>query len=319
MSRSQPQPPGRRLEDSIAWAVRNADGVVAIGVALTVGLLDITGQAFDRDNNVVTGSILLVLAALVYGSLTERRRRMADIRAATAATGRAIEDLAMVRSLAGPEVTLAHEQARRSTTRWVFKGGTGTYLRAVTLPQCVLEAQRQRRALSMKIDIVNPADARVCEAYARFRRTFGHDDAGGWTTERTRKESYATVLAAVWHRQRLDTLEIDVHLNSVAPALRFDLSDSCLIITQDDPRRVSLCVQRDRPLYDYYVTELHQSREQGLKLDLREACELSDEPTVDEVRRLMDRLGVPLPTSFTDRDVGEIVDKALHAEDPYRS
>ncbi|MFC4507500.1 MULTISPECIES: hypothetical protein [Streptomyces] len=319
MSRSTPQPSGRRLEDSIAWAVRNADGVVAIAVALTVGLLDITNKNFD--DNIVTGSVLLVLAALVYGSLTERRRRMADIRAATAATGRAIEDLAMVRTLAGPEVGLAHEQARRSTGRWVFKGGTGTYLRAVTLPQCALEAQRQRRALSMKIDIVNPGDDRVCEAYARFRRTFGHEGGAGtagWTTERTRKESYATVLAAGWYRQRLDTLEIDVHLNSVAPALRFDLSDTCLIITQDDPRRVSLYVERDRPLYDYYVTELHQSREQAVKLDLRDATPLSEEPTVDEVRRFLDRLGLPLPTSFTDRDVGDIIDKALHAEDPYR-
>lgn len=321
MSSSAPQrPSGRRLEDSIAWAVRNADGVVAIGLALVVGLMDILDKQFE--DNIVTGTILLVLAALVFGSLTERRRRMADIRAATASTGRAIEELAMVRTLAGPEVGLAHEQARRTTARWVFKGGTGTYLRAVTLPQCVLEAQRQRRSLSMKIDIVNPADDQVCAAYARFRRTFGHRQQGGafteWTTERTRKESYATVVAAAWHRQRLDTLEIDVHLSSVAPTLRFDLSDSCLIITQDDPRRVSLCVERGRPLYDYYVTELHQSREQALKLDLREAVPLSDEPTVDEVRRLLDRLGVPLPASFTDGDVGDIIDKALHAEDPYR-
>ncbi|MFG2575899.1 hypothetical protein [Streptomyces sp. NPDC048481] len=316
MSRSAPQPSGRRLEDSIGWAVRNADGLVAIAVALTVGLLDITDKGFDDD--VVTGSILLVLAAMVYGSLTERRRRMADIRAATAATGRAIEDLAMVRTLTGPEVAPAHERARRSTSRWVFKGGTGTYLRAVTLPECVLEAQRQRRSLSMKIDIVNPADDKVCEAYARFRRTFGHDDGDGWTPERTRKESYATVVAACWHRQRLDTLEIDVHLNSVAPALRFDLSDTCLIITQDDPRRVSLYVERGRPLYDYYVTELHQSREQAVKLDLRDAVPLGDEPTVDEVRRLLDRLGLALPASFTDRDVGDVIDKALRAEDPYR-
>ncbi|MGW2047867.1 hypothetical protein ACWCPF_22190 [Streptomyces sp. NPDC001858] len=318
MSRTTPQPSGRRLEDSIAWAVRNADGVVAIGLALTVALLDITDKGFDEDNDIVSGAILLVLAALVYGSLTERRRRMADLRAATAGTSRAIEDLAMVRTLAGPEVGLAHEQARRSTARWVFKGGTGTYLRAVTLPECVREAQRQRRSLSMKIDIVNPADDRACEAYARFRRTFGHEDTGGWTLERTRKEAYATVLAASWHRQRLDTLEIDVHLSSVAPALRFDLSDTCLIITQDDPRRVSLYVERGRPLYDYYVTELHQSREQAVKLDLREATPLGDAPTVDEARVLLERLGLPLPTSFTDRDVGDIIDKALHAEDPYR-
>ncbi|MDQ0993330.1 hypothetical protein [Streptomyces sp. V3I7] len=317
MTRTTPQGNGRRLEDSIAWAVRNADGVVAIGVALTVGIMDVLDQ--NMDSNIVSGATLLVLAALVFGSLTERRRRVADIQTAAEGTSRAIEDLAMVRTLSGAEVGLAHERARRSTTRWVFRGGTGTYLRAVTLPQCVLEAQRQRRSLSMKIDIVNPADEQVCAAYARFRRTFGHGlDLAEWTTERTRKESYATVVAAAWHRQRLDTLEIDVHLSSVAPALRFDLSDSCLIITQDDPRRVSLAVERDRPLYDYYVTELHQSREQAVKLDLREATELADEPTVDEVRRLLDRLGLPLPASFTDRDVSDIIDKALHAEDPYR-
>ncbi|MEU0335364.1 hypothetical protein [Streptomyces sp. NPDC006193] len=319
MTRSTPQGSGRRLENAIAWAVRNADGVVAIGAALVIGLMDVLNQNMDDD--VVSGATLLVLAALVFGSLTERRRRVADIRAATAGTSRAIEDLAMVRTLSGAEVALAHERARRTTTRWIFKGGTGTYLRAVTLPECVLEAQRQRRSLSMKIDIINPADEQVCAAYARFRSTFAPGPGGGfagWTVERTRKEAYATVVAASWHRQRLDTLEIDVHLSSVAPALRFDLSDSCLIITQDDPSRVSLCVERDRPLYDYYVTELHQSREQAVKLDLREAVPLGDEPTVDEVRRLLDRLGLPLPPSFTDRDVGDVIDKALHAENPYR-
>ncbi|MCC5478554.1 hypothetical protein ACFV2N_31825 [Streptomyces sp. NPDC059680] len=317
MTRSTPQGAGRRLENGIAWAVRNLDGIVAIAVALVVGLMDVLNQ--NMDDNIVSGATLLVLAALVYGSLTERRRRMADLQAATSGTSRAIEDLAMVRTLSGAEVALAHERARRATTRWVFKGGTGTYLRAVTLPECVLEAQRQRRSLSMKIDIINPADEQVCAAYARFRSTFGPGPGDAeWTVERTRKEAYATVVAAGWHRQRLDTLEIDVHLSSVAPALRFDLSDTCLIITQDDPSRVSLYVERDRPLYDYYVTELHQSREQAVKLDLREAVPLADEPTVDEVRRLLDRLGLPLPPSFTDRDVGDIIAKALRAENPYR-
>lgn len=310
---------GRRLEDSIAWVLKNADGVIAIGVALVVGLLDLFGM--NPRSGLSSGAVLLVLAALVYGSLSERRRRIQDIREATAATGRAIEDLAMVRSLSGAEVARAHERARQDTARWVFKGGTGTYLRAVTLPQCVREAQRQRRSLSMKIDIVNPADDVVCAAYARFRAVFHHrrdDAAGGWTTDRARREGYATVLAACWHRQRLDTLEIDVHLSSVAPTLRFDLSDSGLIITQDDPRRVALYVQKGRPLYDYYVTELHQSREQAVRLDLREATELDDEPTVDEARRLFERLGIALPVSFTDRDVGDIIDRALRAEDPYR-
>ncbi len=312
---------GRRMESAIAWAIRNLDGVVGIGVAVVVGLLDILSNTLHPD--VVSGAILLVLASLVYASLAERKRRVGDMHEATREARQAIEDLAMVRSLSGSEVEEALRRARQDTDRWTFRGGTGTYLRAVTLPECVREAQRQRRSLVIKIDIVNPADERACTAYARFRQTFVHRlesvQGEGWTTDRTRKESCATVLAACWYRQRLDTLEIDVHLSSVVPALRFDLSSSCLIITQDDPQRVNLYVERGRPLYDYYVTELHLYREQAVKLSLRDAVLLSDEPTVDEVRRLFDALDLPLPATFTDRDVSDIVDKALRADNPYRS
>ncbi|MBO0654086.1 hypothetical protein J1792_15275 [Streptomyces triculaminicus] len=311
---------GRGIEHAVAWTLRNLDGVVAMAAALIIGTLDILDQKID--SNVTSGAILLVLAALVFGTLTERRRRIVDIREAMSGTRHALEDLTMVRSLSGAELESALDRARQNTDRWVFKGGTGTYLRAVTLPVCVREAQRQRRSLTMKIDIVNPADEQACAAYARFRQTFAHRlhavPAEAWSAERTRKESFATVLAACWYRQRLDTLEIDVYLSSVVPTLRFDLSSSCLIITQDDPQRVNLLVERDRPLYDYYVTELHQSREQAHTLDLSRTEPLSEEPTVDEVLRLFDRLALPLPASFTDRDVGDIIDKALHAENPYR-
>jgi hypothetical protein len=309
---------GRRVEQAVVWAVRNLDGVIGIGIAVVVGLLDIFSNKVAPD--VVSGATLLVLASLTYASLAERKRRVTDMREATSGARRAIEDLTMVRSLSGPEVEQALHNARQDTDRWTFRGGTGTYLRAVTLPECVREAQGQRRSLTVKVDIVNPADERVCTAYARFRRTFAHrlDSSGGrWTVERTRKEAYATVLAACWYRQRLDTLDIDVHLSSTVSALRYDLSSSCLIITQDDPRRVNLYVERGRVLYDYYVTELHMYREQAVKLSLRDAPLLSDEPTVDEVRRLFDTLGLALPVTFTDRYVSEIVDKALHAENPY--
>ncbi|MFJ2775053.1 MULTISPECIES: hypothetical protein [unclassified Kitasatospora] len=312
--------PGRRLEAAIAWALRNSDGVIAFCGALVVGLLDMLGGAID--DNVVSGATLLVLAAVVYGSLAERKRRITDIREATAGARQALDSLASVRELAGVDLERALELARQDTDRWVFKGGTGTYLRAVTLPECVREAQRRRRSLTVKIDIVHPGDERACASYARFRQTFGHRPevlpADGWSVERTRKESYATVFAACWYRQRLDTLEIDVHLSAVVPTLRFDLSASCLIITQDDPRRVSLYVERGRPLYDYYLTELHHYREQAVKLDLRDTEPLSDDPTVDEARRLFEQLRLPLPAAFADRDVSDIIDRALRAENPYR-
>jgi hypothetical protein len=311
-----------RIESRIAWAIGNLDGLIGIAVAVVVGLLDIIPVKVN--SGVTPAAILLVLASLVYGSLAERRRRVADMREATGESRRAIENLALVRRLDGrDEVEQALYRARQDTDRWMFKGGTGTYLRAVVLRECVQEARRQRRSLTVRIDIINPADERACAAYARFRGTFSRPDDGSpfdsWSTERTRKESYATVLAACWHRQRLDTLDISVHLSSVAPSLRFDLSSSCLIITQDDPSRVNLWVEQGQPLYDYYNTELHLHREQAVTPNLRDATPLADEPTVDEARRLFESLDLPLPTGFTDRDIGEIVEKALRSESPYRS
>lgn len=310
---------GRGVERAVSWTVRNLDGVIAIAVAVAVGLLDIFSNVLHDD--VVSGATLLVLAALVYGTLHDRVRRVADIRSATTGTQRALEDLTMVRTLAGAELEHALAQARRTTDQWIFKGGTGRYLRAVTLPECVREARTRRRSLTVKAEIVHPGDERACATYARFRQSFEDQHSAGaarWTPDRVRKESYATVMAACCHRQRLDTLEIDIHLSSVVPTLRFDLSATCLIITQDDPGRVSLLVERDRPLYGYYVTELHHSRDQAMRVDLRRAEPLGPDPTVDEVRRLFDALGLPLPTAYADRDVMEIIDKALRAENPYR-
>jgi hypothetical protein len=52
-------------------------------------------------------------------------------------------------------------------------------------------------------------------------------------------------------------------------------------------------------------------------IDRYRSVQLSDEPTVEEVRRLFDRVDLPLPKSFTDRDVVEVTRKALRAKDPY--
>ncbi|THA78903.1 hypothetical protein [Streptomyces sp. A0592] len=307
-----------RLERFVAWMLRNADVVVALCVAMAVGFLDIFGDVVSDD--VSSGATLVVLGLLATGSIVERVRRPASIHEALSGTRQALEDLAMVRSLSGNEVGEALRKARQHTNLWYFKGGTGTYLRAVTLPLCVAAAKEQRSQLNVKIDIVNPADERACAAYARFRQMFGGQRRGDdvWTTDRVRRESYATVLAACWYQRQLTTLEISVHLSSAVPTLRFDLSETCLVITQDDQSRVNLLVERGQPLYDYYVTELHQSREQATVLDLRVASPLGQEPTVDEVRTLFDDLGLSLPRVFTDSDIGKIIEKALHAEDPYR-
>jgi uncharacterized membrane protein YfcA len=69
-----------RVERAVMWALHNLDGLVGLGVAVVVGLLDIFSN--DLSNSVTSGSILLVLASLVYASLAERKRRTGDMRRA---------------------------------------------------------------------------------------------------------------------------------------------------------------------------------------------------------------------------------------------
>ncbi len=181
------------------WLRANADGVVALLVAATVGVLAILDVLGAEQ---VNAAILLVLALLAVTLLKDRQ-----------SASKALADTLAVRQLSGVEVGQEHAEARRHTEQWIFKGGTGTYLRAVTLKECVENARREQRPLRMQLEIIDPTDDALCTAYARFRSSLtpGPDGTGEmWTFERTRKESFATVLAACWYSQRFTFLTIEV-------------------------------------------------------------------------------------------------------------
>jgi hypothetical protein len=325
----------------------HADGVLALVLALVVSILDLANDIIPA--NLVNNAILLCLAVLAFAVLRDRwRRESAEREVRTALEGasrslrglperldnlvaieelvsttrRALDASAAVRTVAGSEVGHALEEARRSTDRWTFKGGTGTYMRAVTLPECVANAKRERRALLVRLEILDPSDPDVCERYGRFRDTVSSKpDITGedWTTERVRKESYATVLAACWYRQQYSLLDVDIGLSSVMTRFRWDLSDRYVVMTQEDDRGSALIFDSGKFYYDCWSTELQLSREQSRRVPIELAMDvpMSGEPTPEEVRRLFMVLGLPLPEGFTDTDTKSIIQKALNPKNPY--
>lgn len=201
-----------------------------------------------------------------------------------------------------------------------LQGGTGTYLRAVTLKECVEHARREQRPLRMQLEIIDPTNDALCTRYARFRSSLvpGPDGTGEtWTFERTRKEAFATVLAACWYRQRFPLLTIRVGLSKIMTTFRWDFSSQSVIMT--DPFGSGLVFARDKPHYRAYSRELDESFRQARGVDIEKATErqLSHEPTLDEARKLFTVLELDLPRSFTDRDVSDVITKALRAKNPY--
>lgn len=330
------------------WAVQNADVAIALLLAVVVGVLGIMPDEIFGDNGATVQTQLvsaatLVILALVATALLRDRARQAPMEAITSdvlgrlptrldrleqieslvdRTRKALDALQLVRVLgSSQEIAHAHAEAREDTTRWSFKGGTGTYLRAVTLPACVAAARRDKRHLTVRIEVIDPADVEVCETYAHYRRSLSDlpDGTGErWTTDRVRKESYATILAAFWHRQRYGLLDIGVGLSSTMTTFRWDLSSSRLIMTVEDPNR-AMTALAGTFYYENCDTELRLSFEQARRvpLDKYRSVQLGDEPTIEEVQDLFERIGVPLPKTYNGRDVVDIARKALRAVDPY--
>jgi hypothetical protein len=81
---------------------------------------------------------------------------------------------------------------------------------------CIAKASESmpRRELEIRLLILDPLNVPLWAMYSEYRSTIPRLDGTGelWTTDRTQKESFATVLAAGWHRRSYGLLNISVFL-----------------------------------------------------------------------------------------------------------
>ncbi|MGA8117468.1 MAG: hypothetical protein WCA46_27845 [Actinocatenispora sp.] len=332
----------------LAWVGRNLDGALALALAFGVAILGVFNVV---DQFVVESATLLILALLAEVLLRERWRRsqvereirdglggtakvlaalrepLDDLTAAGEVVTQARAALArqsMVQVLDSGEIRSALTDAWSDTDRWHFKGGTGAHLHAVTLPACIESARRRKGGLQVRLEILDPLDETACRRYAAYRTalsTSGRGTAGGeqWTLDTTRKESFATILAACWYQQHNSLLDLEVRLSPVMTTFRWDMSSRWIMVTEEDPKAPALLIDRGTFYYDRWATELSASLAQArpVPIGTDRQVRLGARPTVDETRRLLDSVGTPLPRTFSDRDVTDIVKKAIEPRDPY--
>lgn len=286
------------------WLRYNYDAVITLVVAAVALVLRLLGLLGDSQTSPV---ILGVVGLLAFTIIRERRR-----------TETADHDTHVVRLLNSDDIRREFDVARRHASQWTFKGGTGTYLRAMTLPLCIQNAVRERRLLRIQVEIIDPTNEALCGDYAGFRALWPDGTGDPWTPIRARNEAYATILAACWYLQRYKLLTIAVALSATVPTFRWDLVSDCVIVTHEDPSP-HLMFGKSSPYYNWYHRELEYSFRQARYVPLESArtIRLSEEPTTVEVRNVFHELGLELPSTMTVDEVGDIVRRALHAKNPY--
>jgi hypothetical protein len=312
-----------------AYVVEDADSLLALLVALVFAVLGPLGLVPQA---AINGSVLGTLAVIAIMMLRDRgnakslgQKTIDELHRVAAETReearRIAADSATVQILRGTEVQDAHARARAMTDHWYFKGGTGTYLRAVTLKKCL---QDRRRPMEFRIEIIDPRDIEACRRYDNFRltRSSGTNRAGdSWRAGQARLESYATVFAACWYNQHSDFVTIRVGLTRIASTFRYDMSSNHLIITRDDPELPAELIPQQAPLFSAYDRELKTSFDQAEHVDvegLRQKVSLSEDPGPGEVKTLLEALSlIPPEQPLSDGDAAVILEKALKAQDPY--
>jgi hypothetical protein len=306
------------MKRRLSWLIGNSDAIVALALAVMAAILDAAGQI---PVGWINNATLLILAGLGFVMLHDRINREA-LRTEVRAIPDAIRTSSKVQILSGAEIGRALALARQETDVWLFKGSTATFVRAVTLPECVDAARRNGRSLVVRLEILDPTNLELCEHYSRlYYRLASTPNAPErrWTTRNTQVELYATILAACWYRARYELLEIDISLCSTVTTFRWEMSSDYFIITQQGPRFPATLVERGHLYFDCWATEIRASFQQGRRLliDRVSSGHLSENPSVDEARGVFELLGIEPSSDFTDEDISQIIRLALHDIDPY--
>jgi hypothetical protein len=302
----------------LSWFSVNADTLLALILAILVSILNILGIISSA---VVANATVATLAVLAFILLHDRKMQ-GETKNKIEGLERKIDTRNPIRYLAGSDISAAIAEARRSTDQWFFRGSTATYVRVVVLPDCINRARRAGKEFRARLEILDPVSINACRNYVRLYQSLaeGPDSPEmNWTVKGTQVELYATILAVCWWKNRYESLSIELALTNIASTFRWEAASHYFILTQRGPRFPAMLIEHGDPYYHLFTSELNASFRQARKvqLELCDHTDLSDDPSVEEVRKLLAKLGIDIPASFDDSDVCAIIDKALHDKNPY--
>jgi hypothetical protein len=309
------------MKRAFQWLVSNADTMVALIISVLISILIITGTV---SSTIIDGAITATLAVLAFTMLHDRRLQE-KTREQISSLKDKIDVHNPIRYLTGTAIDKAILNARNETEQWLFRGSTATFVRVVVLPECIRRARRTGDEFRARLEILDPTSILACNNYVQLYQGLAQDSESpemSWTAKGTMIESYATILAVCWYKQRYkSSFSAEIGLSTTASTFRWEASSHYFIMTQRGPHFPAMLINREEPFYKLLVLELNASFQQTRKLNLELAddVKLNDEPKIEQVRSLFERLKIDLSPDFSDEDISAIVAKALHDENPYKA
>jgi hypothetical protein len=195
--------------------------------------------------------------------------------------------------LSAKEISPALEMAMTKTRSWLYKGGTGRYLRAVTIPTLARLARLTNSTCDLRVQILDPTNTALCAAYAQYRSGLSSatQDNESWTPDRVRNELLTTILKLALARQDNPLLTVRLFFAKAFSTFRIDLSEAYVIVTREDDREAAFKFTPDSPFYGAYREETYAAMGQAVEFTIPPALNL-DQMTPAHIQQWIDSLGM---------------------------
>ncbi|WP_158826721.1 hypothetical protein [Mucilaginibacter lacusdianchii] len=204
------------------------------------------------------------------------------------------------------------------TDSWHFSGGMGRHTRAKTIPYLDKMAQASNQHKTLKIQLLNPSDNKVCADYALYRGNLrsAKNLKKLWNKDFVRRELLTTILIAAVYKTNNPNFDIAIKLKSTFSTLRIDSSSKTAIITKEDKNEPALVCREGSFLFKSYKEELAQTYRLYTSLDIQLPTNYNlSILNESNVKAILDTLG--LDQNLTHEDYRAICKSVKDNKNPY--
>jgi hypothetical protein len=223
---------------------------------------------------------------------------------------------AIVSDVPAHEIGKLLESAFPTTKRWWFDGSTGRYQRARTLPEMGRLARAEGTSREVTIVILDPLDESLCTRYANYRGGLLSGQGKDWTVESVRRDLCATLLAACIYSET-EPLTITVGLKRTMSILRYDLSDTRLVITKEGRSDPAICCPSESFYFDAYLEDLRWGLKQARHVDISKVTIPSRGFDLESARDAFRAMDVYLAMLDDDAVLEDVIAEATSKNHPY--
>ncbi|MEO1252189.1 MAG: hypothetical protein AAFW81_07580 [Pseudomonadota bacterium] len=168
------------------------------------------------------------------------------------------------------EISRTLERSTAATDEWEYIGHTARYVRTRIIPDLVEHSNRENKPCRIRIVILDPDIATLCEQYANYRNRSRSNELfnSEWTCNKVRAELLASIIRILQSHTANNYVSCEIGLRAFLSQYRTDRTREIALVTQEDPQEPAYKYVRGSRFYEHIKRENELIWEQSRKLDL---------------------------------------------------